>query len=221
MINTMCSAKSSARLAAAVLLILSTVAKPIWAQDDTATSRVAVEDDGGPARLSDLGTHINPQLGVSSFEYSGVRGGSKQKLSGGATVEFGEGMRRLETGLLFVQSGGRAELEDGSKVVVSSSYIALPMLAKIRVAQLKSQSWFLKTGFLTAFEASSSNNSLTNNIDVLGSLGASGRFVFTKQSDFIVEATYNRGFMEAVRSSSSRSDYNQGILVMAGVSFKL
>lgn len=203
-----------------VVFTVLTAAQPVLAQDADSTSRTSLED-AGPSRLSDLGTHINPQLGVSSFEYSGRTGGSKQHLSGGATVEFGEGMRRFEIGLLTMQTGGQATLRDGSATQVRSTYLTLPMMAKIRVLQMQAQSWYVKAGAMTAFEVNSTNNDLTNNIDILASLGLGGRLAFTKKADFIVEATYNRGLLEAVRTSSGTTDYNQGVLVLAGVSISI
>ncbi len=53
-------------------------------------------------RLSDLNIKLNPQLGLSSFEYSGKNSGqAQQKLSGGLTFEFGDSPRKLETACSF------------------------------------------------------------------------------------------------------------------------
>lgn len=157
-------------------------------------------------RLSDLGMKLNPQLGVSSFEYSGKNAGeAKQKLSGGVTVEFGASQRKLETGLVVLQTQG-------------STLLTLPMMAKLRVLSMRAQSWYGKFGFMPAFEISSSRKD-TNNIDVLGSIGAGGRLMFNQKSDFIIEATYNRGLMDGLRGGGE--NYNQGFLVMAGMSFNI
>ena len=163
-------------------------------------------DEVREPRLSDLGMKLNPQLGVSSFEYSGKNAGeAKQKLSGGATVEFGGAPRKLETGLLAVQTQG-------------STMLTLPMMAKIRVFSMRAQSWYGKFGFSPAFELSSSRND-TNKIDILGAIGAGGRLTATKTSDFIIEATYNRGMLDGLRGSGE--NFNQGFLVMAGMSFNI
>jgi hypothetical protein len=95
------------------------------------------------------------------------------------------------------------------------------MLAKIRVMSYKSQSWFIKAGAMTMFELNSSNNKATNNLDVMGTLGVGGRFAFTRKADLVVDATYNRGMLNAIRSNQVGSTYNQGFLVMAGLSFNL
>ncbi len=202
---------------ASVMISVLTAVQPVLA-DETSTSRAAVGEEQGPNSLSDLGMRINPQLGISSFEYSGTSSAAKEKFSGGATVEFGQGMRKLETGLLLIQAGGQTTVGK-TRTDIRSSWLTLPMLAKIRVMQMQSQSWYAKLGFMSAFEVGSNNNAATNNIDVLGTIGAGGRFVFSKNADFIVEATYNRGLLDALSSQSDT--YSQGFLVMAGLSFKI
>jgi hypothetical protein len=190
-----------------VVFMISTGVEPVLAAavDEAGTSRASVEDVR-EMRLSDLGMKLNPQLGISSFEYSGnAKSSAKQKLSGGATVEFGGDVRKLETGLLVVQGA-------------DSSYMTLPMMAKLRVMNMKAQNWYGKFGFAPAFEMS--NNKRTNNIDILGTIGAGGRLYMNKKTDFIIEATFNRGLIEAVRSASD-NNYNQGFLVLAGVSLAI
>lgn len=190
-----------------IVFMISTGVEPVLASqvDGAGTSRASVEDVR-EVRLSDLGMKLNPQLGVSSFEYSGsAKTSTKQKLSGGATVEFGGDVRKLETGLLVVQGA-------------DSSYMTLPMMAKLRVMNMKAQNWYGKFGFAPAFEMS--NNKRTNNIDILGTIGAGGRLYMNKKTDFIIEATFNRGLIEAVRSASD-NNYNQGFLVLAGVSLAI
>jgi hypothetical protein len=188
------------------LAMLLTVVQPVLAQSVGAGTSSTEIDEVREPRLSDLGMRLNPQLGVSGFEYSGKNGGeSKQKLSGGLTVEFGGAPRKMETGLLVLQTQG-------------STMLTLPMMAKLRVLQMRAQSWYGKFGFMPAFEISSSRKD-TNNLDVIGSLGAGGRLMFDKQSDFIIEATFNRGLMDGLRGNGE--NYNQGFLVMAGMSFNI
>jgi hypothetical protein len=190
-----------------MVFMISTAVEPVLASqvDEAGSSRASI-DQVREMRLSDLGMKLNPQLGVSSFEYSGsAKSSTKQKLSGGATVEFGGDVRKLETGLLVVQGA-------------DSSYMTLPMMAKLRVMNMKAQNWYGKFGFAPAFEMS--NNKRTNNIDILGTIGAGGRLYMNKKTDFIIEATFNRGLIEAVRSASD-NNYNQGFLVLAGVSLAI
>lgn len=190
-------------LAVAMLL---TLVEPVLAQSTEAGTSSTTIDEVREPRLSDLGMKLNPQLGVSSFEYSGKNAGdAEQKLSGGLTVEFGGAERKLETGLLALQTQG-------------STVLTLPMMAKLRVLSMRAQSWYGKFGFMPAFELSSSRND-TNKLDVLGSIGAGGRLMFNKNSDFIIEATYNRGLLDGLRGSGE--NYNQGVLVMAGMSFNI
>lgn len=197
-------------LAVSSMLIFWTAVQPAWAEDTgTGMTSAPIEEIAEP-RLSDLGIHINPQIGLSNFDYSKGDTKAKNDISGGATVEFGAESRRLETGLLLLRLKNEA---------LSSSYLTIPMAAKLRLYSLESQTWYGKFGFLTAFETSSTRNSETNNLDVLGSLGIGGRFQFIRAADFTVEATYNRGLIDALRSAGQT--YNQGFLVMAGMSFKI
>jgi hypothetical protein len=188
------------------LAMLLTVVQPVLAQSaDVGNSSSSIDELREP-RLSDLGMRLNPQLGVSGFEYSGKNGGeSKQKLSGGVTVEFGGAPRKMETGLLVLQTQG-------------STRLTLPMMAKLRVLQMRAQNWYGKFGFMPAFELSSSRKD-TNNIDVIGSIGAGGRLMFTKKTDLIIEGTYNRGLLDGLRGAGE--NFNQGFLVMAGMSFNI
>ncbi len=191
--------------------MLLTLVEPVLAQSSETESSAAGSssmnmDEVREPRLSDLGMKINPQLGVSNFEYSGKdTGTAKQKLSGGLTFEFGGAERKLETGFLALQAQG-------------STLLTLPMMAKLRVISMRAQSWYGKFGFMPAFELSSSRAD-TNKIDVIGAIGAGGRLMFTKKSDFIIEATYNRGLMDGLRGGGQ--NYNQGVLVMAGMSFNI
>lgn len=187
-----------------IVFTISTGVQPVLAQE-AATTRATVEEERD-LRLSDLNMKVNPQLGVSSFEYSGsAKTTAKQKLSGGATVEFGGDVRKMETGLMVIQGA-------------QSSYLTIPMMAKLRVMKMRAQNWYGKFGFAPAFQTS--KNKSTNPVDVLGTIGAGGRLYMTKKTDFIVEATFNRGLMDAVRSTSD-NNYNQGFLVLAGVSISI
>ncbi len=195
-------------ISASSLLMFLTVGAPVSAQQapDAGTSTVKIEDEG-PQRLSDLGMAIFPQIGVSSFEYSkGVDADADSKLTGGVTVEFGKDVRKLETGLMVLETA-------------AATYLTIPMNAKLRLVQMSArQSWYGKFGFMPAFEMG--NDRDVNNTDVIGSLGIGGRMEFNKSSDFIIEGTFNRGLMDAVRNVQG-DNLNQGFLVMAGMSFQI
>lgn len=206
-------------IAASLMFTVLTAVQPIWAEE-TSTVRLGADNEAGPSRLSDLGMHLNPQLGVSSFEYSGNTGGGHQNFSGGATVEFGGSNRKFETGLLLMQTAADATMNDGSTARVNVTYLSLPMMAKLRIISLRSQSWYAKFGAMTALQVGSSDRTITNGADVLAAVGLGGRFAFNQKSDFIVEATYNRGLLESLHTSSETS-FNQGFIVMAGLSFSI
>lgn len=195
------------KFTAASMFTLWTVVQPVWAQSSEAGTISAPLEEQSSPRLSDLGVAVNPQLGVSNFEYSDTRSDSKSKLSGGLTFEFGGAPRKMETGLLVVQTE-------------FSQLLTIPMMAKLRLISMKAQSWYAKFGFMPAFEMSSTRNRDTNNLDVIGSLGLGGRLAAAKNADFIIEATYNRGILDASRTGRGEN-YNQGVLVLAGMSFSI
>ena len=93
-------------------------------------------------------------------------------------------------------------------------------MAKLRIFQMHAQSWYAKFGALTALQVGSSDRSITNGADVMLGAGLGGRFTFTKKADFIVEATYDKGLLESIHTSST-TGYNQGFVVMAGLSFSI
>ena len=204
-----------------VLLILLTSVSPVSAQtlEDTTTSRIRATGVG-PDTPSDMNIRLNPQLGVSSFEYSGEGNGkSKAELSGGATFEFGQPSRKIETGILLLRTASVYRLNHQDNTI-NNSYLAIPMLAKLRLMGARAQSWFFKIGTTPVFSISHSSDIPTNKVDILGTAGIGGRFAFTRKSDFILEATYNRGLMEAM-TVSQKASFNQGFLIMAGLSFNI
>ena len=205
------------QMLSALSLALFLSAAPVWAQDGAGTSSARLGEAIDAQRLSDLGMAVNPQLGISSFEYSKRGAGdARTRLSGGVTAEFGGAARKLETGLLLLQSGSRAVLADGSEAEINASYLTIPMLAKLRVFATRAQSWYAKLGFMPAFEVT---DSPANGIDVLGVAGLGGRLYFNRTTDFLLEASYNRGLIDALRTAGAA--YNQGFVVMAGMSFRL
>lgn len=204
--------------AGSVMITLLTVVNPAWAQESEV--RTSLLGEKAPTKFKDLDMHLNPQIGVSSFEYSKNTGGGGQHLSGGTTAEFGGPARKLETGLLFLRTGADAVLSNGTTAHLTTSYLALPMMAKLRILSMRSQSWYAKFGFTTALRMTRDNQNATNAADVLAGAGLAGRFPLSQKMDFVVDATYNRGLLEAVRTSAG-ANYNQGFVVLAGVSIRI
>jgi hypothetical protein len=189
------------------MISVLTVAQPILALEGTSSMKI---EDGSPERLRDLNPRINPQLGVSTFEHS-KKNGSHNAAAFGVTTELGlTEIRKLETGFLVLQTGSDS---------ISTTYLTIPMMAKFRLLAMRAQSWYAKVGLSTAFELSSSNNSATNNFDVLMGAGIGGRVAMTKDMDFIIEGTFNRGLIDNVRGRGE--NYNQGVLVLGGVSLRI
>jgi hypothetical protein len=203
-----------ARIVAALGLLISlTAVSPAWAQEMSTLSTSG--EDSTPLRLSDYPMQLNTELGYSAFEYVGNQSGkSVSKLSGGLTVDFGSGPRLLETGLMVLETGRQVLGEQ-----VTSTYLALPMAAKLRLLNHPAQSWYAKFGFTSAFELGSNRNDLTNDLDVLLVAGLTAKLRFTREADLILDATYNRGTLDALRADGRT--FNQGFLFLAGLSFKI
>jgi hypothetical protein len=208
--------KSSILLTAAMLMFL-TAAQTARADEGRISQKAGAEESYG---LSDLPMRLNPQIGVSSFQYSG-EGSSKAQLSGGALVEFGEGAYRVETGALVLRSVSTTTYIGATQdTLIQRNLLAIPVDAKFRLYSDPAQAWFLKAGFTQAYELSSNKGDITNKIDVLASLGITTRLAFTKRADFLIESSYNRGLVPALKTAHTDA-YNEGLLILAGISFRL
>lgn len=195
-------------LHAASLTIFWTAAAPVWAQSSASlgTSSTAIESVV-PERLSDYGMRLNTQLGSSSFETTGANKKSGSGLSGGLTVEFGKSVRKFETGLIYME-------------MARSGFLTVPMNAKIRLVSMRAQSWYLKAGFAPAFETAN-RQAQASNLDVLAGLGIGGRAMINEKTDLILDATYHRGLLNADVNSPAYGVFNQGLLLLAGLSVRI
>ena len=186
-------------VSAVVLFNISTAVSPVWADAEGSTLKTEIEA-AGPESLSEMGLRVNPQVGLSSFEYStSSAGSSEQKFSGGATIELGGSARKLETGLLV-------------SPIVDKSFVLIPMIAKLRVVSMRAQSWYAKVGALAGFAEGS--------VDAFATLGLGGRVAFNRRTDLIIEGTFNRGFAGASVGQDADAR-RQGFLILTGLSFAL
>jgi hypothetical protein len=213
------------KLAAILSLALSGLfTAPVFADDSTSTSLSGASSElkldsqeGGP--WSRLNPRIVPQLGMSSMQYTGAGGGSPgQGFAGGVTTELGTSKARLaETGILFIQSNAGANIgPNGSSQTVSSSEIAIPLMAKIRFIDSRTQSWYFKIGATTTFETATNAN--TSAFDILAGGGVGVRLPVSKKMDLLVEATYNRGMLDALQNAGG---VTEGVLGFIGLSIGL
>lgn len=164
---------------------------------------------------------INLQLGASAFDYTGDASGSRndQGMAGALTVELGEINRFMETGFMVYQSRAEARsLTTNQTEEINNTYLAIPLMAKI-FPQGGSRGFYIKGGMLTSFLLSSSKDADVRNIDLVGSLGAGGKLKMNEKSDFLIEATYNRGFLDQLRTRGDT--YQQGFVLMGGVAFQI
>ena len=178
-----------------------------------------VEPRETPLRLSDLPMRLNAEFGVSSFQYSG-QGGGRPEPTGGVSIEFGGPVYRVELGGLYLKTSSTAVWSTQPESTrINTSWLALPIFVKFRLFSSTGQDWSLKAGFLQGFVLASNKGEATNRTDVLGAFGISGRLAFLLNVDLLVEASYNRGLLPALRSVTADS-FNEGTLVLLGLSFR-
>jgi Outer membrane protein beta-barrel domain len=201
-------------LSLALSLVLSSAANA-----SEGTSTASIQGFESPESNDAYKVRLVPQVGITSLGYSGTSGGeATQTVSGGLTTEIGQSKQRLlETGFLFLQGNSNAKIGvNGANEKVSTSQLAIPLMAKIRFVETKEQSWYAKVGILTAFETSSNQGNATSPFDVLGSAGIGARFPAGRKADFLVEATYNRGVFNAFRDGTG---IQEGMMIFTGISF--
>lgn len=213
-----------------IFLTLSLSLFAITAQAQSESSMSSADSSSGVSEMqidhqpedsfTDLKVRLVPEVGMASMGYTGKLAGSEgQSFSGGLTTELGSTKARmLETGLLFLQNKSSVHNDNtNSNQTISTSELALPMMGKLRFINLKSQSWYFKVGALTTFETSS-NATNKSSMDVLASLGVGARVPVDRKLDFLVEATYNRGILNAFFQDNSAQE---GLLVFSGLSIAL
>lgn len=198
----------------ALLLAIVVFASPMaFAQEGRSELKLESQSEDLP---SDYKVSLVPQVGMASMSYTGKMKGDKgQGFSGGLTTELGSSKARLlEVGLLFVQS--KSTVNDTNQTI-STSQLGIPLMAKLRFIDMKSQSWYAKIGALTTFQTSS-NEKETRSMDVLGSVGVGARVPLERKMDILIEATFNRGIMNAFLNETS---VQEGLLVFTGISIAL
>lgn len=181
--------------------------------DTASTSALKVEDikqESGETHFS-----INTQFGMAAFEKDGAasQNNSEGAFVGGLTFDIGEKSRVLETGLTYFQANTSSR-----SLNIRTSYLAIPLNAKFYIAG-EQQGLYIKTGMLTSFLVGTNNSEQTRNFDLIGNIGLGGKLNVSKNMNFIIEGTYNRGFIDSLKADGN--SYNQGLLITAGVAFDI
>lgn len=160
------------------------------------------------------GVAFNALLGVGAFEKTGDKSqkSDEQDMTGSLTFDIGDKGRVVETGLSYFRTSTKS-----SDLEISAGYLAIPMNAKFYTSGSQ-QGLYIKGGVLTSFLVSSNNKQATRNLDLIGNIGVGGKFP-QKTYNFIIEGTYNRGFLDQLKSEGDT--YNQGIMIIGGVAFDI
>lgn len=164
---------------------------------------------------------INVQLGMSSFDYAGDDKGSRndQGMAGALTVELGDLNRFVETGVMIYQSRSEGRNRNTTNIEgIDNTHLGIPLYAKFYTSG-GSDGLFLKAGMMTSFLMNSSKSDEVRNLDLVGTLGVGGKMKMNRTADFIIEGTYNRGFLDQLRSSGDT--YQQGFVVTGGLAFRI
>jgi hypothetical protein len=202
----------------AIFLTLSLLAAPAaFAQEGVSDLKLEKQSEDV---YSEYKVRLVPEIGMSSMGYTGkMAGDNGQGLSAGLTTEIGETKARLlEAGVLLVNTTSTAAIgPHGTNETISTSQLGIPLMAKLRFIDTKSQSWYFKVGAITTFQTNS-NQANTNSFDVLGALGLGARVPLDRKMDILIEATYNRGIMNAFLDESG---VQEGVLVFTGISIAL
>lgn len=170
-------------------------------------------------QITSLG--INLQIGLSSFDYAGDDKGSRseQGLASALTVEFGDMGRFVETGVTFYQSRSAGLNRSTSTIEeINNSHLGIPLFAKFYTSGGK-DGLFIKTGMMTSFLLDSSKDEEVRNLDLVGLIGVGGKMKMSNKADFIIEGSYNRGFLDQLRSRGDT--YQQGFVVTGGMAFQI
>lgn len=161
------------------------------------------------------GVSFNALIGVGAFEKTGDQSqdSNDQNMAGSLTFDIGDKGRVIETGLSYFQTSTK-----NSTLEINSGYLAIPLNAKFYTSGTQ-KGLYIKGGMLTSFLVSTNNKQATRNLDIIGNLGVGGKFPVQKGYEFIIEGTYNRGFLDQLRGTGDT--FNQGLLIIGGLAFSI
>jgi hypothetical protein len=177
-----------------------------------------------------------PIFGLTYFGYAGEGAGdtkTDKKISGGFLFDLGRSDLILETGLMVLSAGAKTVQRSTSAadiydVEINTTYLAAPILAKFYGTGV-SQNFYIKGGAMPALLLAANargvsqidrktlsrdvSDSVTS-YDLVAVAGVGAEFVISPKSSLVLDATYNRGLINAASRGSSA--YNQGVSLFAG-----
>ncbi|MCB0407089.1 MAG: outer membrane beta-barrel protein [Bdellovibrionales bacterium] len=182
-------------------------------QTTSSESSLKLEMESLKEETKNPSVDMNVQLGLAAFEKTGdqSQNSSKQNVSAGLTFDIGDSNRVVETGLAYFQTSTEKQNKE-----INSGYVAIPLNAKFYTKDAQ-EGLYIKAGMLTSFLVTTSDSKQTRNLDLIGNIGLGSKIKMSSSYDFIIEGTYNRGFMDTLKSSGDT--YNQGLMILGGISF--
>ena len=147
-------------------------------------------------------TNIKGGAGYVSFDNSNA---SKWDNGFGLslTAEMGKESRKLETGINFLRS--------------NENFLTLPMLAKFELKNFNGLRPNIKAGMAAGYVVGGDSKNRTP-YDVLAEFGVGLEGRMDQKSNWFVDVMAFRGMLDA--KAGKGSDYRQGILLNAGLTFK-
>jgi hypothetical protein len=178
---------------------------------------------------------LNPTLGLTYFSLAGLPTQAEADTSstfgfaGGFLTDIGGGPVALETGALFVQTGGQST-SSSRHIEITLSYLSVPLLAKIRIWEQGAFAIHMKGGLTPQYMIDGKNvftfggrtateyltaQSTINRFDTMATIGAAVN-ITTGTSIFTMDVNYNRGLVSIYKTSQV---FNSGFTMTGGMLF--
>lgn len=218
-------------------LCISTVGFAQDVETTTSTEMPMTEAQPTPPRAFS----IAPVLGAAIFQIEGGGQGWRRDEGGtvGVLLDFHLGAIDLQSGLQFIEAGGKLGTVRETQSTLRLDYLAVPVVIKAFIAQSE-RKVFLKAGFLPMFNTQAeldgqlaTGEKFRRNVsgdfekyDVMAQVGGglqsgTGGGTATEDSgyDLGFDLTYNRGLVNINRAAGRSAIHNEGVLASGFVMF--
>ncbi len=213
----------------------STVYESVPVSYSKSNSWISIAPVGGYGVVSLTDSSDQFNRGAKEWEAS-------DSFTGGVIADIGRGRWQLETGLLYVRSGIKREVQnfalygtgDNYMEYVDRDYVAIPLVGIYNFMERYTSSLFAKAGLWPLImtsarqetygtllpDASSDVGNLYQKYEVLATLGVGGRIKVSDAMAIIIEGYFLRGLSDTF-SANGMSGTTQGFIGNVGISFDL
>ncbi len=152
-----------------------------------------------------FGLHFSPNIGwIKPDTDSLSSGGSRIGFSYGLVTDFNFGERyAFSTGISIVKNGGILKSTNGTETIVSTQYIQIPAIMKLKTNEIGYFTYFAKFGFTPDINIKAKSEVSGNDIDFKNQiqpfrigllLGAGAEYNISGDTRIIFGADFNNGF---------------------------